>query len=584
MITSITSELQKQIQNIRQYKAINIIPRLLTALSLVLLFVYFRSKAAFTELSFYSSVNFAGFIFSVAVLFLLLCFIKSDKLISALLIVIVEIYFVNAAMDKGDYMFSFGLCLALFTLVAFLDLDKTRFNINRQIMWLICAVLVTAFTLFVGIICCLYYRNYWTPCFDFGLFSQMFYYMTQTGECLITCERDGLLNHFAVHFSPIYYLLLPVYALIPSPGTLLVAQAFIVASGAVALVLLCKHYKLSNISAVLFAVCYILYPSFMGGCFWYLHENCFLAPLILWYLYFSEKGRVLPTILFAFLTLLVKEDAPMYVAIIALYFIFTRHNYKCSLFILTISIVYFITVTRLMSAFGEGIMTNRYSDYIYDDGGLLTVIKAVIQNPVYVIHQIFRQEKLLFILQMLLPLCFLPLAVRKPSKLILLIPFILINLMTAYKYQYDIGFQYTFGSGSILFFLAVTNYAKMGAYRRKILLCSALGSVIIFAGGYYRKVNYYESYKYSTEQRETIDIALSMIPDDASVASSTFLLANLSQRKEIYELETTKQKTEYIVLDLRYTSESYSVDDYLNNQYETVFFKEDTVAVFRNCS
>ena len=38
-----------------------------------------------------------------------------------------------------------------------------------------------------------------------------------TGLPDVSCERDVLMSHFAVHISPIYYLLLPFYALFPSP-------------------------------------------------------------------------------------------------------------------------------------------------------------------------------------------------------------------------------------------------------------------------------------------------------------------------------------------------------------------------------
>ena len=92
------------------------------------------------------------------------------------------------------------------------------------------------------------------------------------------------------------------------------------------LVLICKRYKLSNLACIAFTICYLLYPGFLGGCFFHFHENCFLPPLLLWLLYFSEKKSVVFTSIFALLTMLVKEDAPMYVAVIALYFIFTNKN------------------------------------------------------------------------------------------------------------------------------------------------------------------------------------------------------------------------------------------------------------------
>lgn len=570
---------------LKRYKIGELIPRLLAAFVTVLFYNLLTTKESFTEFSFYNQMSFALLFLCVLVLFLIFCFIKNNMLINIMTIFLTLIYFVCAAALKQDYYFSFGLCTVICVLVAFLNFEEFKLKIKNKTVWIAAVSLIIIFTLFVGLICCLYYKNYKTPCYDFGLFAQMFRYMKETGECLITCERDALLNHFAVHFSPIYYLLLPIYIIFPSPCTLLILQAFIVASGLVPLILISKHYKLSSAGIILFSVCYILYPAFFGGCFWYLHENCFLLPLLLWYLYFSEKGKIIPTVLFALLTLAVKEDAAVYVAVIALYFIFTRKNYKCNFWVLLFSVLYFILVTNLMSVFGEGIMSDsRYGDYIYDDGGLFSVVKSVIQNPIFAVYQIFKKEKFLFVLQVLCPLGFLPMFIKKPEKLILLIPFILVNLMTNYPYQYDIGFQYAFGSGAILFYLSIANYSELGTKRRKVLLCAALSSVIIFSGGYLSKVTYIEDYINMSHQREVIDEAVKLVPEDASVAASTFLIANLSDREFIYELETTKQEAEYIVFDLRNSEERSELKKYLNDKYTILFYDEEIICVLKNNS
>ncbi len=583
MLKIIKSSIKKQAERITGFTVKQYIPRLLAAWLMVSFLFFLRSKAPFTDFSYYTGINFLLFLCLTVVLFLFLWIINSDTFITIFLIVTAELYFVCAVSVFYNVLFSFGLCLLLCAMVLYSDFNSINIRFDKRMLWIFICLLAVMFTLFTGIVCCLYYKNYRTPCFDFGLFSQMFYYMKETGECLTTCERDGLLSHFAVHFSPVFYLLLPVYMLAPSPCTLLIAQGVIVASGVVPLTLLCKHLKLSNTAAVLFAGCYLLYPSFLGGCFWYLHENCFLAPFILWSFYFSEKKRLLPTLFFALLTLLVKEDAAVYVAVIALYFIVSQKNKKRYFAVLILSVAYFITVTKLMSIYGEGIMSGRYDNYIYDNGGLFTVMKAAIQNPIYAIQQIFTQEKLIFILQMLVPLAFLPVVPKSPARLILLIPFILVNLITNYPYQYDVRFQYAFGSGAILFCLAAVNYADLGEKRGKVLLCAVLSSVIIFAGGYGEKAFYFENYRNDTEQRQVIDEALSLIPDDASVSASTFLLANLSQREEIYELETTRHQASYVVLDLRYESDKYPVHDYFSNDYNTVFYREEVIGIFQRC-
>ena len=75
---------------------------------------------------------------------------------------------------------------------------------------------------FTAVMTVLRYRLNYASAYDFGIFSQMYYYMDKGLSPLTTCERDGLLSHFAVHLSPVFYVLLPFYKLVPRPETLLV--------------------------------------------------------------------------------------------------------------------------------------------------------------------------------------------------------------------------------------------------------------------------------------------------------------------------------------------------------------------------
>lgn len=67
---------------------------------------------------------------------------------------------------------------------------------------LICAACL--WFLFTGFLTIVRYRANYASTYDFGIFSQMYYYMDQTLAPMTTCERDGLLSHFAVHLSPIF--------------------------------------------------------------------------------------------------------------------------------------------------------------------------------------------------------------------------------------------------------------------------------------------------------------------------------------------------------------------------------------------
>ena len=105
---------------------------------------------------------------------------------------------------------------------------------HRVWLWITVGLSI-AFFLFVSAWAVGRVYSFSTPTFDFGIFCQMFYNMKESGLPMTTVERDGLLSHFAVHVSPIYYLLLPFYALVPTPATLQVLQAAVITSAVIPL-------------------------------------------------------------------------------------------------------------------------------------------------------------------------------------------------------------------------------------------------------------------------------------------------------------------------------------------------------------
>ena len=88
------------------------------------------------------------------------------------------------------------------------------------------------------------------------------------------------LLYTSIHISPIYYVLLPFYALFPSPVTLQISQAVILASGVIPVILLCRHMNLGNRSTLMIGFVYCFFPALTGGCFYDIHENLFLTPLL----------------------------------------------------------------------------------------------------------------------------------------------------------------------------------------------------------------------------------------------------------------------------------------------------------------
>lgn len=427
-----------------------------------------------------------------------------------------------------------------------------------------------------------------SPTFDFGIFSQMFYNMKETGLPLTTVERDGLLSHFAVHVSPIYYLMLPFYWLFPTPATLQILQALVITSAIIPLWKIGKHHGLSEIQRMLICILLLLYPAFSGATSYDIHENCFLTPLILWTLYGIDKKNSIITTIAGMLILFVKEDAAVYVAVIALWLIIKtllrfkeldKKNLLTGIIMLAVSISWFLIVTTYLANHGDGVMTYRYSNFMYDgSSSLFTVIKSIILNPMKAIYECVDAEKLKFIAMTLLPLLGLPLITRRYERYILLVPYILVNLMSDYQYQHDIFFQYTFGSTAFLIYLTVVNLADLKINWKRI---SALVAAVIISASYFytvvlpvglrypiRAIQYQEYYQ---NIRDTLDT----IPEDASVTATTFYTTHLSQREILYDVEYCSKEhlleTEYVVLKVDSNSEckKYATNG-MDNGYENL--------------
>ena len=151
------------------------------------------------------------------------------------------------------------------------------------------AVLTVAFFLLVSLwtVCRVY--SFSTPSYDFSIFAQMFHSMRTTGLPMTTIERDGPLSHFAVHVSPIYYVLLPFYSLWPRPEMLQILQAAVLASGVLPLWLLGKRHGLCPLVRSLVCLMLLLYPAYAGGASYDIHENAFLTPLLLWLFYAMDR-------------------------------------------------------------------------------------------------------------------------------------------------------------------------------------------------------------------------------------------------------------------------------------------------------
>lgn len=553
-----------------------LILRALTSWCVSALIMLWAVGEKFTVLKAYDNVSLVFFVFVFIVCFALLSavyvLLKVKKVDVFALPVAFAVYStVTLADSSKNYYFSFGIIILWAILVYYYHkngyLDKL--NVSGKTAKLVIAAVAIVFVAVVGVAGVLRYESNWAPNFDFGIFCNMYYNMKESFQPLTTCERDTLLSHFAVHMSPIYYLLLPVYWIFPSPSTLQMMQAVVLAGAVIPMYLLAKHFKLSNSRTLLLCAVLLFHPAVAAGTNYDLHENCFLLPLLLWSFLFFEKEKYIPMSVFLVLTLLVKEDAAVYVIFFALYVFLSRRKYLLGAIIAAVAGVYFIIVLSYLGTSGDGVMSWRYGNFIVGDGGLFDAVKNVLVNPAYVFTQIFidsengYSQKLLLILQLFVPLAFLPFGTKKVSRLLLILPFILLNLMTLYSYQYNISFQYTFGPMAFLFYMTALNVKDMKPVTSKMLLSvAAVAACVLFIGSAVPRLSQYaEIIVRDQEDIALTNEALDSIPEEATVIASSYFVPRLSERKVIYAVNHHEvkqgERVDFVIIDTRENYEQF---------------------------
>ncbi|NPA69426.1 MAG: DUF2079 domain-containing protein, partial [Crenarchaeota archaeon] len=186
--------------------------------------------------------------------------------------------------------------------------------------------------------------TYNTTGLDLGVFMQSLYTLCKYRMLLVNNAEGPFvygmtipISHFAVHNSPILFVIAPLYCLFPNALTLLLLQTFTL--GITALII----YKLSvkilenKALALLFAMLYLSNPSLHGINAFDFHPSIFAIPLLLLTIYYIEKNNHLLALICSLFALMCKEDISLGVLGIGLWLLYRslkyRYNFDIKLFL-----------------------------------------------------------------------------------------------------------------------------------------------------------------------------------------------------------------------------------------------------------
>lgn len=370
-------------------------------------------------------------------------------------------------------------------------------------------------------------------------------------------------SFFGVHFSPILFLVVPFFYLVPRVETLLVIQAVVLALGAIPIFLIAKYSLDHRLSGLILSAAYLLNPLLQSVNWYDFHTQAFFPFFILASTY-SLKTRKLPLFfLFLVVALTTMEQSSYLLVLYAVYcgwelrkelreLIFSK---KLSLYSFVPLIVFLVVVAWILasSTIMQIINPNPPSELkALGNFGILGVnsiaeipIKAFL-NPELALKAINYDLpwKILYVLLTFAPSAFL--AVLSPFALLPSLLWLSLSVLSNYPPYYQLGFQYT---AFTLPFVSIASLETIRGLSGSISgeslkkLCVKLSLVILIVGvflsalasplsliqkpgyfGYFR--DYGISFPSSLDSR--VEQLLNAIPKDSRIITTASVFPHIS--------------------------------------------------------
>jgi uncharacterized membrane protein len=419
------------------------------------------------------------------------------------------------------------------------------------------------------------YQSY---AWDLGIFNQALWTTTHNGRFFFTTVEQYIVpsgSFFGTHFSPVLFLVLPIYALFPSPNTLLIMQSCVLALGALPLYLLARKELGNDYLAAIVSCTYLAYP-FVQGINWFdFHVESFLPLFFGFSLYYMRRENWKRFFLFVLLSLSVIEQTAIVVIFMGFYLLFIwrkeiigilrrkasfQIKFTVPFFLIALAGSWYILQAWLKSVFFP---INPAESAIFDASSHWSVLGItgnpvylpvyIVQHPVSVIAAVEYDGalKAAFLLFVFAPLLFLPL---KNSYTLIATSWLVPAILSNYNSYYSIGDQYT---AFIIPFLTVAFVLSLKSISRKrwiritlrrlciaALICSLVFSLAI---GPYSPFSHSVSHvvplpSFSSSVLEVnshtaaLNRMISLIPSNASVLTQNNIFVHVSDRLDAYAL------------------------------------------------
>jgi uncharacterized membrane protein len=437
----------------------------------------------------------------------------------------------------------------------------------------IVGVAALGYTLYFSYYTIAYHRSVLTMSYDLGLENNLVWNLVHGGQFMKSAPLVGPVgSHFGYHATFFAYVLAIPYVFHQDPETLLVIQAALLGGAAIPLYLFARS-RIGRWSAALVAVMYVLYPPLHGSNlydFHYLPLGVFFLWLTLWLI---DSGRYFWGALAVLLTLSVREDVAADLAVMGGYMLFAGRRPRAGLVVGIVATIYFLVLKMMvMPRFLQGSESflHQWQGLVPKGGrGYSGVLATVVGNPAFTLTSLLETDKFLYLVQIGAPLCFF--AWRRPIGFFVSLPGFLFTLLsTKYPPLVQISFQYTAHWTAFLFvaFVSCLEWIRQpksagddaGWKRQRVWLATACFTTLVTSYQYGAILQQntarggFGKYKFVTTPQDVkryndLKALIAMVPPDAKITSSEFVVPHVSSRADAYTLRNGIYDAEYLLFE-----------------------------------
>ena len=194
--------------------------------------------------------------------------------------------------------------------------------LGRDLSELLVYLLIVVYTIVFSYFATLKHYTFRSYAWDLGIYNQAFWTTLRQGRLFYYTSElyfNPSGNYFGVHFSPILFLVLPVYSIHQAAETLLIFQSFTIALSALPLYWLARDKLNNRLVALGFSATYLLYPILHGVNWFDFHVQAFLPLFFFLAMYYLENEKWTKYFAFIILALAVAESVCVVVLFIGLF-------------------------------------------------------------------------------------------------------------------------------------------------------------------------------------------------------------------------------------------------------------------------